>query len=63
MVDVVQAAKADVATAKAAVTAEVVTVKAKVIAWLKAHIPHAIAVVTGWVVSHFGVLSYLVSKL
>ena len=63
MVDVVQAAKAEVATAKAAVTAEVTTVTAKVKAWIKAHVPHAISAVTGYVVSHFSVISYLVHKL
>jgi hypothetical protein len=51
MVDVVQAAKA-----------EAVTVKAKIKAWAVAHIPHASAAAVGFVVSHFGVIPYLVKK-
>jgi hypothetical protein len=66
MVDVVQTAKADVTKAVtadvAAVKTEVTTVTAKVKAWVAAHVPHAVAAVTGFAVSHFGVISYLVKK-
>jgi len=63
MADVVSAAKADVAAVKTEVTAEVVSVRAKVQAWVKAHIPHAVAAVAGFAASHFSVISYLVHKL
>jgi hypothetical protein len=52
MVDVVSAVKVEVAT-----------VKSKIKAWVAAHIPHAVSAVTGFAVSHFSVITYLVHKL
>jgi hypothetical protein len=63
MADVVTAAKADVSKVETEVKTEVVTVRAKVQAWVKAHIPHAVAAVAGFAASHFSVISYLVHKI
>ena len=45
-----------------AVKAEVVTVKGKIVAWFKAHVPHGVIGATSYLGGKFGLIGALVAK-
>jgi hypothetical protein len=53
----------DLANIETAAKQEVATVKSKVVAFVKAHIPHTVAAVVGYVSGHYGLIGAVLKHL